>query len=725
MAGIQLSGLASGFDWKSTVTQLMAIERVPQDNLRRQQAAAQKLQAAFDTLKTNLNALKTAASALSTSFTGAPRAVSVSSGDGVTSASDATASTSSGAALGTYRIDVKSLPRASSGLGSAKLFPSSAKAQSLKLEDYGVTAGTVTINGVQYTLSSSDVTTKTIGDVFGGGSLTLTPTGGSSGAVSGVTTSFGTNGAVGLTGASLAMGGPGDTSNFLSALGLDAVSLNVVNAAVSGATQFTVSNTGLAVGQEVSASWLPGGTTITAVTPNGSNFDVTVSGSLSANVAPGDTATVNRYAQTIPQSVLAKIALEDLGGGTFAADELKINGVSVGTISPTATLGSVVSQINSISGTGVTASIDQSTGKLRLSANSNGDYSIAVESGNVAQALGLDTLSASVNRGSGTRFTVSVNGGTASTVYTSASNEIDLSRYGYGSTKITPSATGVFSVKVFANAADNKAKINSFISAYNSLKQMVDDSTKVTTGSDGKVAASVFSNRADINSLLSNIRSRVYSEVEGTGISSQYNTMGKIGIGFDRSGTMSIVDSARLDAALASSPSAVNALLNSGSGSVSLDVIDQTAPNQFRVSNSGLKVGQDVSASWLASGSKITGISAVDGQGYYNLTVSKDIPTAAVAGSTVTYTPALVNQGVATRLVNLMTALTGTGGLVASATTAITAQTKRLQTQINAMDRSLAQQQAALEASFIAMERAQSRYNNMSSQIASAFNSNK
>ena len=76
-------------------------------------------------------------------------------------------------------------------------------------------------------------------------------------------------------------------------------------------------------------------------------------------------------------------------------------------------------------------------------------------------------------------------------------------------------------------------------------------------------------------------------------------------------------------------------------------------------------------------------------------------------------------------MVNLMTALTGTGGLVAAATTSITTQNKRLQNQINALDRSLAQQQASLEASFIAMERAQSKYNSMSSQISSAFSSSK
>ena len=276
-----------------------------------------------------------------------------------------------------------------------------------------------------------------------------------------------------------------------------------------------------------------------------------------------------------------------------------------------------------------------------------------------------------------------------------------------------------------ASGSESKTKITSLISAYNTLKQMVDDSTKVTTGTDGTVTASVFSNRSDINSLLSNIRSRVYTEVQGSGISPLYNTMGKIGIGFDKSGTMSVVDSTKLDAALTNNPSAVNALFNNGSSSISLNVIDQTALNQFRVSNSGMKVGQAVTASWLPSGSKVTAVSAADGQGYYNITVSNAISGAATAGNTATYAPALANQGVAARLVSLMTALTGTGGLVATATISITTQNKRLKNQISALDRSLAQQQASLEASFIAMERAQSKYNSMSSQISSAFSSSK
>jgi flagellar capping protein FliD len=67
-----------------------------------------------------------------------------------------------------------------------------------------------------------------------------------------------------------------------------------------------------------------------------------------------------------------------------------------------------------------------------------------------------------------------------------------------------------------------------------------------------------------------------------------------------------------------------------------------------------------------------------------------------------------------------MSTLTGSSGLVASATASLTTQTKRLQTQIDSMTRSLAQKKAALTRSFIQMEQAQSSYNNMSSQLTSA-----
>ncbi len=157
MAGIQLSGLASGMDWKTTVDQLMQIEQVPQETLKKKQALVTKTQSAFDTLKTNLTALKNAAFALQTGLSGFPRAAVVTAGDTSTSASDAVATTSSGAAIGDYELIVSSLGRASKLTGTAAAKPSQSAAAGLTLAQYGVTAGTVTINGTAYTITAADL----------------------------------------------------------------------------------------------------------------------------------------------------------------------------------------------------------------------------------------------------------------------------------------------------------------------------------------------------------------------------------------------------------------------------------------------------------------------------------------------------------------------------------------------------------------------------------------
>ena len=275
---------------------------------------------------------------------------------------------------------------------------------------------------------------------------------------------------------------------------------------------------------------------------------------------------------------------------------------------------------------------------------------ISVNAGDgLAAALGID--GPSVDRGTGVLYNLTHNGTTVA--LTSDSATLDISKYGYGATQLTVSNKGTYSVQVTGSGASYKSKINTFITAYNSLKQMLDDSTKITVGADGKVQASVFSSRADINSLLSTIRAKIYTPLTDASISSTYNTASKIGLGFDSSGVLSITDSAKLDSALANSPSSVDALLNLNANAVS---------------------------------------STPSGQ-----------------------------QGIATRINNLMKAMTATGGLVAAAKTSLTSQNKRLQSQIDAMTRSLTQTRASLERGFIAMEQAQSKYQSMTQQLTAAF----
>jgi flagellar hook-associated protein 2 len=64
MAGIQMSGLASGMDTAALISQLMQVERLPRARMERQQAAVQQRQDVLKELNTKLKALKNAATDL-------------------------------------------------------------------------------------------------------------------------------------------------------------------------------------------------------------------------------------------------------------------------------------------------------------------------------------------------------------------------------------------------------------------------------------------------------------------------------------------------------------------------------------------------------------------------------------------------------------------------------------------------------------------------------------
>ena len=68
MAGIQMSGLASGLDTASLIQQLMSIERQPRLRIEREQAAAQARKDALADVQAKLKALKTASADLKSSL---------------------------------------------------------------------------------------------------------------------------------------------------------------------------------------------------------------------------------------------------------------------------------------------------------------------------------------------------------------------------------------------------------------------------------------------------------------------------------------------------------------------------------------------------------------------------------------------------------------------------------------------------------------------------------
>lgn len=107
MAGIQMTGLASGLDTASIISQLMTVERQPRTQLTDRQLRTQARHDALADIRSQLTALKTAAAALKSAATWADTQSVTSSGEAY-----ATARRTAGAASGGYELTVTSLARA-------------------------------------------------------------------------------------------------------------------------------------------------------------------------------------------------------------------------------------------------------------------------------------------------------------------------------------------------------------------------------------------------------------------------------------------------------------------------------------------------------------------------------------------------------------------------------------------------------------------------------------
>jgi flagellar hook-associated protein 2 len=207
-----LSGLASGFDWRSLVNQLADVERAPQRRLRNEQSQLQNRNNAWGSVKTQLNVLQNRVDALKETSLFDSRASTV--GD----ATIATASVADGAALGTYSFNVTQLATAARQRGAnnaGAALSTSSDVSGVVLGNAGfttaITAGKFTVNGKQVDVATTD----TLQEVF---DKISTATGGN------VTGSY--NAAtdrISLTASSgqVILGSATDTSNFLQATRLN------------------------------------------------------------------------------------------------------------------------------------------------------------------------------------------------------------------------------------------------------------------------------------------------------------------------------------------------------------------------------------------------------------------------------------------------------------------------------------------------------------------------
>lgn len=212
MSGIQLTGLASGLDWRSLVDKLIAAETIPQNRLRSEKSAGTQKTNVLESLKTSLTSLQSALQPLGTSSDAfAARKATLASA----STSWATSATA-GTETGTYQIQVTQLATKAQRTGSAdsgKALSSSADVSALTLSTIPITtpitAGEFTVNGARITVALTD----SLQDIF---NQISTKTGGT------VTASYdpATDKTRLSSSTEIVLGSANDTSNFLRSLQL-------------------------------------------------------------------------------------------------------------------------------------------------------------------------------------------------------------------------------------------------------------------------------------------------------------------------------------------------------------------------------------------------------------------------------------------------------------------------------------------------------------------------
>lgn len=202
---LNLSGLASGFDWLTLVDQLTDLERIPQTRLRAEQDELGQKNNAYGSISTQLNVLQNRVDDLMDPDLFDATKVTV---DDETIGS---ASTVAGAALGTYNFNISQLATTASLTGTTDIGDSlngTNDVSGLVLSDAAfstaITAGSFHVNGSQVDIETSD----TLQDVF---DKINTAT---SGAVTGSYDSA-TDKITLSSGGEIVLGSAVDTSNFL------------------------------------------------------------------------------------------------------------------------------------------------------------------------------------------------------------------------------------------------------------------------------------------------------------------------------------------------------------------------------------------------------------------------------------------------------------------------------------------------------------------------------
>ena len=200
--GMALSGLASGFDWKSIVDQLIEVSRAPQNRMRTEKTSNASKSSAINDIKGLLGTLKTSISSLATEESLYKKGVTFKD-----TSTNWKATASKDTPAGEYKFNLVSEASATKLSGSSNLVAPLDPTKTIAEISVGrtITSGFFTIKGQRVNVATTDTLQKVIDDIK---------------SITGTADLVGDQIQIVSLGAPLSIGAPNDTSNFLQAMQL-------------------------------------------------------------------------------------------------------------------------------------------------------------------------------------------------------------------------------------------------------------------------------------------------------------------------------------------------------------------------------------------------------------------------------------------------------------------------------------------------------------------------
>ena len=504
---LAVAGIASGLNWQSIVQELGQAEAAPETQWEQQQSGINAQNSAFTTISKDLGMIQTDIQALQNSSLYESTSVQSSNSN------IATATTSTGAALGSYTFDISQLATAAQLDGSGNISQAIALNGNLSDVTVGtagfstpVTAGTFTVDGQQVTVS----TTESLQDLFNAISTATN---------NGVTASYNSS-TDKITLASnnsspVVLGSAADTSNFLQ---------------------------------------------VAQLYNNGT-------GSVTSTAALGRAQT----SVTMTNADLAT-AITDGGSGN---GEFLINGVAINYDSSSDSLQDVLNKINS-SSAGVTASYDSINNRFVLTNNTTGDVGISAQdvTGNFLTATGLS--SGTLQRGTNLLYTVA-NGTqpppSNAPQLVSQSNTITSASSNITGLSLTALQTGTVTMNVTSDTSAVSSAVQQFVTDYNSLQSYISSAQLVTTSSSGTVTPGTLTADETTSQLVSDLRSLVSKAVPSLS-GDTISMLSDLGITSNGQDNTLSVDTSTLDNAVSANLSNVNTLFNDPTNGIATQLND-------------------------------------------------------------------------------------------------------------------------------------------------------